>query len=82
MTAQDSDISLTVNASEESPVVNLALVVYNWKKAEKGRVTVNGAAVNAKQGVSRDAHGILKNVIFIELESDQPLNINISGANP
>ena len=80
MTAQDSEISLTVNASEESPVVNLALEVNNWNKAEKGVVTVNGEVVKAKQGICRDARGIFKNVIFIEYEADQPLKIKISNS--
>jgi hypothetical protein len=82
MTAQDSEISLTVDASEESPVVNLALEVNNWNTAEKGEVTVNGMVVKAKQGISRDMRGVFKNVIFIELESNQAMNIDISGANP
>jgi hypothetical protein len=82
MTAQDSEISLTVNASEESPVVNLALVVKNWNTAEKGVVTVNGETVKAKQGISRDVCGILKNVIFISCETDQPMKIKILGSRP
>jgi len=66
-------ISFSLDASEESPVLNPCFVVRNWGTDAKARLKINGKNQNdnqnVKQGIIRDTDGSLTLVIWIRQKS-------------
>ncbi|MEO1271847.1 MAG: LamG domain-containing protein [Myxococcota bacterium] len=75
LTATADTVELTIEASDERPVHNVALVVSDWN-ADTGRVTVVGQdGVEARTGVVRDRQGKRQLVAFLWVETSAPLNV-------
>ncbi len=72
-------ISFTLRASEKSPLINPALVIKNWGNKSEINFTMNDQKMDVKQGFIRDTDGTYTLTLFIEMESMEPVRIEISG---
>jgi len=45
----EDSISLTIDASDESPIVNLGFVVKNWGEKPSAKISLNGKEVKTKE---------------------------------
>jgi len=75
----DGAIAFTVEASEDSPLHNPAIVIRNWPGSNaKAEIKLDGAASkDIRQGVVIDTDGTYKLVVWMELESDKPVTTTI-----
>jgi len=84
LTATEPEMSVTIDASEDSPVVNLCLVIKNWQAGPEAVVKVNGqkqvSGSSFRQGSVRDTDGTLTKIIWLKKESNLPLNVAISAS--
>lgn len=78
LTKNGDNISLTVDASKQSPVYNLSFVVKGWGKNSEANVLVDGKDAGVKQGVLRDTDGSKTLVVFIEKETSKPVSVEIN----
>jgi hypothetical protein len=79
--ANDKKLRLKIQASPETPVVNLCFVVKNWATARHAAVKINGNKVGAdqlRQGVIRDTEGKKALVVWIGLESTDPFGVEVN----
>jgi hypothetical protein len=85
LSADASTLSLVVDASEESPVVNLCLVVKDWPRGVNAAVALNGKGMkfgpSFRQGGVRETTDTEARVIWVELESEASIELTISQAN-
>lgn len=72
----ENHVSFTVNASNERPIHNLCFVLKRWNSKDEAKVSVPGTM---KQGTIRDTDGTYTKVIYIEKESEVPLEVSISN---
>jgi len=85
MTREHTDnarpLRLSLNASDGSPVVNPAFVIRNWGQ-DRVSLDVNGESIepgkNFRQGIVRDSDGVRKLVIWLKLESEEPIEVTVS----
>ncbi|MEM8565734.1 MAG: LamG domain-containing protein [Bacteroidota bacterium] len=77
---EDSDItSITLEANNESPILNPAFIIKNHIINDI-TVVVNGDPLEAdlvRYGVEYDIHGVPMSIIWLDLESEQTMNIKI-----
>ena len=80
--AGGGDISFSIDASEESPVINPCFMVQNWGSEALAKLSINGETIeagpNLRQGIIRDVDGTLCLLIWTEVTGTGPLAINIS----
>jgi len=73
--------SFQVNCSDNSPVVNPCFVIKNWESDAQAEVSIDGKSVKAdsvlRQGIERDTDGMQVLVIWLEMESNKPVRIEI-----
>ena len=76
--AKYDKFSFILDASKNSPIVNPSFVLAGWDS--KAKVKVDGAYVDAdkkmRQGLVRDTNGELQLVVWMELNSEQPVEIS------
>ncbi len=77
LTKQKGEITFLIEANEESPLHNLAIVVKNWENHQLARITVNGNAVESKQGVFRDTDGTKTLTLWMEVNEQKRTDIKI-----
>jgi len=73
---------LKLQASDDSPIFNPALVVKNWN-ADPARVTVDGRAVPAgtvRVGTIRNLDGI-DLAVFVQEQTTKPMEITLTAPN-
>ena len=82
MTALGSKLSFTLDASEQSPVVNPCLVIRNWGSDNKARLRINRRTVPAgkdfRQGIVRDTDGTQMLVVWIKVEATRPVAVSVT----
>jgi len=83
LTANASELSFTLDGSENSPVVHPCFVIKNWQsRAVKASVKINGKCLpvgkDFRQGLIRDTDGTQTMVIWLKTESTKPLKVLIS----
>jgi hypothetical protein len=80
-TRVDDEMSFTLEASDASPIRNPGAVIADWPGRDvEAEVEVSDAAVSdIQQGVILNTDGAYSLVLWIELTSDQPVTIRISG---
>tara|TARA_S200000501_G_scaffold119129_1_gene111925 strand:- start:743 stop:1189 length:447 start_codon:yes stop_codon:yes gene_type:complete len=75
---KDDKLSFVLDASKNSPLVNPSFVLAGWDS--KTKVKVDGAYIGAdkkiRQGLVRDTNGELQLVVWMELTSEQPVEIS------
>jgi len=82
LTATDSTISVRINASEDSPVVNPAFVIKNWGDADVA-LEINGKTIPHGKNFRFGHPRTVKDkdlVVWVRTESTTPVNISLSRA--
>jgi hypothetical protein len=78
-------ISLTLDASDDSPIVNPCLVLKNWGGDEEAELIVNEQRIvpskNFRQGNVHDGDGLQAKVIWFEWNSNKATNLQIRKVN-
>jgi hypothetical protein len=76
-----TDLSFTAEASRRSPLVNPAFVVKKWPSDKKVTLTVDGDKITSagkfRQGIVRDTDGSRMLVIWLQMERNKPVKIEI-----
>jgi hypothetical protein len=84
LSAEASTLSLVVDASKESPVVNLCLVVKDWPRGIDAAISVTGKGLKSdpsfQQGSVRETTDAESKVIWIEATSQTAVEIAVSHA--
>jgi hypothetical protein len=76
-------MSVRIDATGESPLVNPCFTIRNWGHQGAAEVKVTGAeAKDIRQGVITDTDGTNTMVIWLELAATSPVTLGISGASP
>lgn len=79
---QSSTLTFTIQSGKSRPVVNPAFVLQNWPGHSEAIVKVNGEIMNSdqqlRQGFNRDADGNLGKIIWMEMNSTKPTELEIS----
>jgi len=83
LAAEKEKMSVSIDASEKHPLVNVCFTVKNWGHDGKACVLVNGKTpTEVRQGTFVDTDGTTTMVIWIEVESTSPTEFTIDGAKP
>jgi hypothetical protein len=81
VTRGSDSLSLRLNGSEESPVLNPCFVIRNWGGQAPARLKIDGRAQipgpDFRQGIIRDTDGTETMVIWVRQRSLQPLSYEI-----
>ncbi|MHB1038390.1 MAG: LamG-like jellyroll fold domain-containing protein [Pirellulales bacterium] len=78
--ATGTQISFTVAASDESPLVNPCFVIRNWGREGKAAVKIDGKlATGVRQGTTVDTDGTRAMVVWIEHRCASPTRFNIEA---
>jgi len=73
----EDSISLTINASNESPIVNLGFVVKNWGDKSSAKMLLDGNEMETKQGIIRDTDGTPTLILWAEIQTTQSIDVRI-----
>lgn len=76
ITPDKDDISFTLNANEDSPVVNPCFIISRWDNYAD--VTVEGTNIETRQGLVRDTSGNLQLVLWLMYEAQTDIEISIN----
>jgi hypothetical protein len=80
LTAKGPAMSFKLQASKDSPIVNPCFVIKNWGPGKAG-VKIDGKAVKSgkgfRQGIIRDTDGTQTLIVWLETESQKPVEISI-----
>jgi hypothetical protein len=83
LSAQESEVTVRVDATEESPMVNPCFVIKNWDRNLKATLTINGDAVSTetdvRQGVIRDVDGSWTLIAWFNMESSDEVEFGFIG---
>lgn len=74
------DVSFTVGATEDIPLINPCFVLKQWSGGEGITVSVDGVVAGidkVRRGITRDVDGTETMIVWLELESDSPVRIEI-----
>ncbi|MEM8565740.1 MAG: LamG domain-containing protein [Bacteroidota bacterium] len=74
----EGDISFTIDASRESPLVNAAIVIKDWGDFKFQKMTVNGNLENVKHGFVRDTDGSNTLIFWLETTKIEGVEIRIT----
>jgi hypothetical protein len=81
--AKDNVLRFTIDASNESPVVNPCFVIKGWKDRTSCRLVLNGKSVKPgpdfRQGIVHDIDGSETLVVWMRLNSERPAEIRLSA---
>jgi len=82
LTATAPKMSLTIDASEKSPIVNPCFVIKNWNSSDEAVLVINRKSLdfgkNFRQGIVRDTDGTQSLVVWIRAESEKPVKISLA----
>jgi len=83
VTADSDFLSLTLNASEQSPIVNPCLVIKNWGSSSSAELKLDGKKIepgeNFRQGVIYDTAGEKTLILWLQIQAEKPLEIKIKS---
>ena len=74
---KEENISFTIAANEESPIVNLAIIIKNWGDNDEAEVRINDKSFPNHQGISRDTDGSKTMAIWIDITEYSDVKIDI-----
>ena len=82
MTSTSSRMSFTVNASDQSPVVNPCFVIKNWGGDKEVSLKIDGSELSSgtdfRQGTVRDTDGTQTKIIWIKTTASSPAEFLIT----
>ncbi|MDB4584558.1 LamG domain-containing protein [Draconibacterium sp.] len=64
---KENEISFTIDADMERPLVNAAFIIKNWNSSTPANLKLNGNPKSNKQGIFRDTNGAKTLAIWVEL---------------
>jgi hypothetical protein len=77
-----SSMKVTIEASEQGPVCNPAIVVENWGADAPAKMKINGQAagkgMDVRQSVVPRANGVSALVVWMELTATRPVTVEIA----
>ena len=76
---ESDDISMTLLATEDSPVENICMVFKHWNSGQQAVVSVDGSKVESKQGIVRDTDGSYKLLIWIDVKSNKSVDVEVKA---
>jgi hypothetical protein len=83
LNASRQKLSFSLRASEQAPLVNPAFVVKNWQSNRTAVVSINGQEVTGakecRQGMVRDTNGQPMLIVWVNRQSNEPLDVAISA---
>jgi len=83
LSAQDGEIAVRVNATEENPIVNPCFVIKNWNQNSKAILIINSEAVpsetDARQGSIRDTDGSWTLLVWFHMESAEAVEFEFKS---
>lgn len=83
LTAVEKKISLSVDATEDHPIVNPCFVIKNWDQNSRATLIVNGEVVpsgtDARQGIIRDTNGSWTLVVWFRREAVEAVQFEFQG---
>jgi hypothetical protein len=83
LVATDERMAVTIEASDDRPIVNLCFAVRNWGDGSDASLRVGGKKpAGVRQGTFVDTDGTNTMVIWVERESTAPTEFTIAGARP
>ncbi|TMU54605.1 LamG domain-containing protein [Flagellimonas algicola] len=74
-----NEISFTINASEEQPIVNPAFVLSNWNGDAKFSINGQPVSKDIRTGIERDANGKKRLVIWLKYTTSTAVNVSITA---
>ncbi len=74
---ESDHMSMTLMANEEKPVQNICLVFKHWNSKKEAMVSIDGKKTACKQGIVRDTDGSYKLLIWIEMETIDPIEVDV-----
>ena len=81
LSATGPKLSFTLDGAESSPIVNACFVIRNWKGGRGCRVKIDEREVpigkTCRQGVVHDTDGRPMMIVFLELESMDPIRVEV-----
>lgn len=84
LAAESTEVAFSIEASDDSPVANLCLVVKNWPRGVDATVEFNGKELKSgpgfHQGSIRETADTEWKIIWIEATSQTPVELAISRA--
>jgi len=86
LTALGSELSFTLEASEQSPLVRPCFVIRNWgTRTERAGLTIDGhkqsQGPNFRQGIITDLDGTPTAVIWLDRKATRPMTFEITKVN-
>ena len=86
LVAMASEISFTIDATENSPIHNPCFVIDNWNTQNKAILKIDRKAVKEsksfRQGITLNETGKERLVIWLKKKASSPMKLKISGAGP
>ena len=80
LTRKGESISITLDASTESPVVNPCFVIRSWNSENEAGISITDAGrADIRQGLIWDTDGTLTLVVWIEMNAEAPVSFKITG---
>lgn len=80
--AVSDQITFSLKANFESPVMNPAIVIKNWGSDQSASLSIDGESKNSgtdfRQGIVRDTDGTPMLVMWIKLETDKPVKFELT----
>lgn len=77
LNATEGNISLTVEANSNSPLINPCFVIKNWGQNSRASLAVDGKGMtpgpNVRQGLIRDTDGSRTLIVWFKLEVEKPI---------
>jgi len=85
LTRASSDVKrmhFVIQANSRQPIVNPVLVVANWGSDQPARILIDGRApdesLDVRQGIVRRANGVSTLVVWMELTSEKPIDMDVA----
>ena len=74
---EEGDISFSIEASEENPFLNAAIILKSWDSKKEAVLMINGKALPTKQGIFRDTNGTKTLAIWVEFAANEKIDFII-----
>ena len=75
---ESDKIAMTLLVNDEKPVENVCMVFKHWNTKEEAVVSIDGTAMDCKQGIIKDTDGTHTLVVWAEKSAIEPFRIELS----
>jgi hypothetical protein len=74
---KEENVSFTIAANKQSPIVNMAIIIKNWGNNDEAEVIINDKSIPNLQGIFRDTDGSKTMAIWIDIFEFSEMKIDI-----